>query len=93
MQAHFWQRLKWERGIATAGKGKERMRQSIRNMADSQLAISKMDDKEPAGRKLAKDKTDYYESLADKSDRFIDVDNEPPFLPDCSRMKNHCCGW
>jgi hypothetical protein len=69
-----------EKCVGTAIKSKERMRQSIRCMADSELLVSKMADKDSAARELAEDKADYYKSLADKSDRSIDVDNEHPFL-------------
>jgi hypothetical protein len=66
--------------VETAIKSKERIRQSIKCMSDSEIFESKMAEKDSSARKLAEDKAGFYKSMADKSDRFIDVDNEHTFL-------------
>jgi len=69
-----------QRCVEAAIKGKKRMREVIRCMADSARLEAKLSDGDSPGQKLAKKRTEFYKSLTDRTGIFASSKDEHPFL-------------
>ncbi len=74
--------------VETALNCKKRMSQIIQCMADSQTLLAQTAPKDSAAQNLALEKADYYKSMADKSDKSVNIDDEHPFLEKAIKEMN-----